>query len=84
MNDDDPPASAGPDPGPDPGQDSATARRRLAQLRQDHEDLDACVQALEAVGHADQIRIARLKKRKLGLRDEMARLEDALTPDIIA
>lgn len=80
MNDDDPPAPAGPDPGPDP----ATARRRLAQLRQDHEDLDASVQALEAVGHADQIRIARLKKRKLGLRDEMARLEDALTPDIIA
>lgn len=76
MNDDDPPASA--------GQDPTASRRRLAQLRQEHEDLDASVQALEAVGHPDQIRIARLKKRKLGLRDEMARLDDALTPDIIA
>ncbi len=76
MNDDEPPASEAPD--------SETARRRLAKLRQEHEDLDASVQALEAVGHPDQIRIARLKKRKLGLRDEMARLEDALLPDIIA
>lgn len=76
MNDDDPPTAA--------GQDIPAARRRLAQLRQEHEDLDASVQALEAVGHPDQIRIARLKKRKLGLRDEMARLDDALTPDIIA
>ena len=75
MNDDDPPAFAA---------DMEASRRRLAQLRQQHEDLDASVQALEAVGHADQIRIARLKKRKLGLRDEMARLEDALLPDIIA
>ena len=77
MNDDDPPAAAA-------GQDPTAARRRLAQLRQEHEDLDASIGALEAVGHADQIRIARLKKKKLGLRDEMARLEDALLPDIIA
>ncbi len=76
MNDDDPLSSAGPD--------AETARRRLAQMRQEHEDLDASVRALEATGHLDQIRIARLKKRKLGLRDEMARLEDALLPDIIA
>ncbi len=77
MNDDDPPATPA-------GLDPSMARRRLAQLRQEHEDLDASVQALEAVGHADQIRVARLKKRKLGLRDEMASLEDALLPDIIA
>ena len=76
MNDDDPPPAA--------GADETGARRRLAQLRQEHEDLDASIQALETVGHPDQIRIARLKKRKLGLRDEMVRLEDALTPDIIA
>ena len=76
MNDDDPP--------PGSVTDEAGARRRLAQLRQQHEDLDASVRALEATGHPDQIRIARLKKQKLGLRDEMARLEDALTPDIIA
>ncbi len=75
MNDDEPPTAAA---------GLETARRRLSQLRQEHEDLDASVQALEAVGHPDQIRIARLKKRKLGLRDEMVRLEDVMLPDIIA
>lgn len=77
MNDDEPPPGGAP-------ADAEAARRRLAKVRQEHEDLDASVQALEAVGHLDQIRIARLKKRKLGLRDEIARLEDLLTPDIIA
>ena len=77
MNDDEPPPG-----GPPP--DESAARRRLAQLRQEHEDLDASVSALEAVGHADQIRIARLKKKKLGLRDAISRLEDVLLPDIIA
>ncbi len=78
MNDDDPPAAA------EAGLDDDAGRRRLAQLRVEHEDLDASVRALEFVGHPDQIRIARLKKKKLGLRDEMARLEDVLLPDIIA
>ena len=59
-------------------------RRRLATLRVEHEALDASVAALAAVQHADQVRIARLKKRKLTLRDEIARLEDQLFPDIIA
>lgn len=81
MNDDDPPPGAFP---LGAALDEPSARRRLAQLRVEHEDLDASVQALEAVGHPDQIRIARLKKRKLILRDEIVRLEDALTPDIIA
>lgn len=76
MNDDEPPRSA--------AVDEVAARRRLAQLRVEHEDLDASIQALETVGHPDQIRIARLKKRKLHLRDELVQLEDALTPDIIA
>ena len=40
--------------------------------------------ALEAAPMPDQIRIARLKKKKLALRDEMVRIEDLLTPDIIA
>ena len=81
MNDDDPPPGAFPSA---PALDEPAARRRVAQLRVEHEDLDASVQALEAAGHPDQIRIARLKKKKLVLRDEMARLEDVLTPDIIA
>jgi hypothetical protein len=49
-----------------------------------HQDLDAAVRALEASPRPDQIQIARLKKRKLGLRDQITKLEDRLTPDIIA
>ena len=79
MNDD--------EPGADPGAgrpDEDGLRRRLATLRVEHEDLDASVAALAAVQHPDQVRVARLKKKKLTLRDEIARLEDKLIPDIIA
>jgi hypothetical protein len=72
------------DDGPILGQDDALQRARLASLRIEHQDLDAAVHALEAKAGPDQIQIARLKKKKLALRDEIARLEDALTPDIIA
>lgn len=58
--------------------------RRIEQLRTDHRDLDAAIDALEATGSADQLQIARLKRRKLRLRDEIAELEDQLIPDIIA
>ena len=78
MNDDEPPNW------PPSAPDEATLRRKLAALRVEHADLDASVAALESQPVVDQIRIARLKKRKLSLRDEIARLEDALTPDIIA
>lgn len=57
---------------------------RLNQLKLDHRDLDAAIDALAATGAPDQLQIARLKKRKLGLRDEIAMLEDRLVPDIIA
>ncbi len=59
-------------------------RVRLARLRQEHQDLDDAVHALEKGARPDQIQIARLKKKKLGLRDEIAQLEDQMTPDIIA
>jgi hypothetical protein len=59
-------------------------RVRVAQLRQDHQDLDDSIRALEHGPKPDQIQIARLKKKKLGLRDEIKQLEDQLTPDIIA
>lgn len=78
MNDDRPP------PGLPPDLDEDAARRRVASLRVEHADLDASVEALRAQPDGDQIRIARLKKKKLALRDEIARLEDAITPDIIA
>ena len=57
---------------------------RLAHLRMEHRDLDAAIEALRATAAPDQLQIARLKKRKLRLRDEIALLEDQLVPDIIA
>ena len=57
---------------------------QLERLREEHRDLDAAIEALRAAGPADQLQLQRLKKRKLLLRDKVARLEDQLTPDIIA
>ena len=59
-------------------------RSRIAELRREHQDLDDAVNALAAGPRPDQLQIARLKKKKLILRDEITRLEDQLTPDIIA
>ena len=58
--------------------------RRIELLRQEHRDLDSAIMALVESGSADQLQLARLKKRKLMLRDEIAMLEDTLIPDIIA
>lgn len=57
---------------------------RLKDLRQDHADLDAAIQALAAGPVPDLIVIGRLKRKKLALKDEMARIEEFLNPDIIA
>jgi hypothetical protein len=57
---------------------------RLAELRQDHADLDAAIQALSATPLPDMLLIARLKRKKLKLKDEIAGIEDQLNPDIIA
>ncbi len=62
----------------------ADLRARLATLRVEHQDLDAAVSALESKARPDQIQIARLKKKKLVLRDQIQQLEDQITPDIIA
>ena len=62
----------------------AELRARLADLRIEHQDFDAAIHALEAKPRPDMIQVARLKKKKLRLRDEITRLEDQLTPDIIA
>ena len=58
--------------------------RRLELLRVEHRDLDTAIVALAEARPLDQLQLARLKKRKLRLRDEIAMLEDALIPDIIA
>ncbi len=59
-------------------------RKRLEMLRIEHRDLDAAIDALSAAGSIDQLQIARLKKRKLKLKDQIALIEDYLIPDIIA
>ena len=64
--------------------DDRNLRQKLAQLKQEHRDLDEAIIALEDAAERDQLRLTRLKKRKLGLKDEIARIEDQLLPDIIA
>lgn len=59
-------------------------RRKLAILRIEHRDLDTAISALSSTDSQDQLQLARLKKRKLRLRDQIVVIEDFLTPDIIA
>ncbi len=59
-------------------------KKRLEMLRIEHRDLDAAIDALSAAGSTDQLQMARLKKRKLRLKDQIAMVEDYLIPDIIA
>jgi hypothetical protein len=69
----------------DASEDSDIAlERRLAILREAHQDLADAVTALEDRPQPDMLQIARLKRRKLSLKDEIVRLEDQLMPDIIA
>lgn len=64
--------------------DEDLLKARLAVLREEHQDLGAAIAALIAQPSTDQLRIQRLKKKKLLLKDEISRIEDALIPDIIA
>lgn len=59
-------------------------QHQLEQLRVEHRDLDDAIRALGAQSVVDQLQIARLKKKKLILKDHIRRLEDQLVPDIIA
>jgi hypothetical protein len=61
-----------------------TLREQLARLQQEHRDLDAAIAALALSPGSDLIQVQRLKKRKLVLRDKIRRIDDQLTPDIIA
>jgi hypothetical protein len=69
------------DHGPD---EEKAAAARLALLRQEHGDIDASVEAVLAQPLPDQLLVARLKKKKLMLRDQIVSLESSLTPNIIA
>jgi hypothetical protein len=69
----------------EPGRGSdINAAARLVRLRTEHRDLDSAIAALVAMPAPDQLQLARLKKRKLRLKDEIALLEDQMIPDIIA
>ncbi|PLS22343.1 YdcH family protein [Neptunicoccus cionae] len=59
-------------------------RVKLETRRQEHRDLDEAIHALHDNGHADALTLQRLKRQKLALKDEIRRLEDEITPDIIA
>lgn len=59
-------------------------RLKLEVLRQKHRDLDEAIAALQAQGPNTALTVQRLKKEKLVLKDQIARIEDELTPDIIA
>ena len=59
-------------------------RIKLEVLRREHRDLDDAIQALEEVIRPDPLTLRRLKKQKLLLKDRVSKIEDELTPDIIA
>ncbi|MAQ84053.1 YdcH family protein [Psychromarinibacter halotolerans] len=59
-------------------------RVELEVLRREHRDLDDAISALQDTQRADQLRLGRLKKQKLLLKDKIRQIEDRLLPDIIA
>ncbi len=59
-------------------------QKHLELLRSEHSDFDAAIAALIDAGSSDQLQIARLKKRKLRLKDQIFVIENTLLPDIIA
>ena len=59
-------------------------RVKLELLQREHRDLDDAIAALDTAGRADPLTVRRLKKRKLMLKDEIQRISDEITPDIIA
>lgn len=64
-------------------QNQAEIRLALARLKQDHEDFDVAINAMIATG-CDMLRIQRMKKKKLALKDKQQELESQVIPDIIA
>ncbi|HAI59524.1 MAG TPA: DUF465 domain-containing protein [Xanthomonadaceae bacterium] len=64
----------------DPGQ----LAHRLVELRSEHRDLDAAIAALAANPECDELRLKRMKKRKLAVKDQIAWIEGKLIPDLDA
>jgi hypothetical protein len=67
-----------------PEQPEISPEERLARLRQEHRDLDETIARLSEAGPINQLEVQRLKRRKLSLRDLIAKLESGRYPDIIA
>lgn len=64
--------------------DQESLRRRLSELLSEHRDLDDVIARITEAQPFDQLQVQRLKKRKLGLKDEILQIENELLPDIIA
>ena len=64
--------------------DTAEIRQLLAELREEHRDLDQAISRMAQDPWLDQLRMRRMKKRKLKLKDWIARLESRLIPDLDA
>lgn len=64
-------------------QDQAELRLNAARLRQEHEDFDIAINAMIQTG-CDALRVQRMKKKKLALKDRLSLVEDQIIPDIIA
>jgi len=69
---------------PEPMEDRETLTAKLEALRTEHRDLDEVIDRLMGNPPFDQLQLQRLKKRKLGLKDQIIKLESQLIPDIIA
>ncbi|ALI55063.1 hypothetical protein IMCC12053_1115 [Celeribacter marinus] len=59
-------------------------RVEMEVLKREHRDLDEAIHAMQTQGHLDALRLQRLKKHKLALKDQIAALYDRINPDIIA
>jgi hypothetical protein len=64
-------------------EDQAELRLSAARLRQEHEDYDIAINAMIATG-CDALRVQRMKKKKLAIKDKLTQIEDQIVPDIIA
>ena len=64
--------------------DDESPQAQLEALRVEHRRLDEQISAMAAAGEADQLELARLKKRKLRLKDQIQQIVDQSIPDIIA
>ncbi len=69
---------------PEIDEEEAALHARVRELRQEHADLDASIEALTQAAVPDQLMIARIKRRKLALKDEIVKIEARILPDIIA